>query len=98
MRAYGLAPVPQHLTSDAYRGTFAPRGQTDNWARHVAAPEPRMSRVRFDLHLHTEFSPDCDTALTAIEPHCLARGIDGVAVTDHNTIEGALRLRDMARS
>ena len=57
-----------------------------------------MARVRFDLHLHTEFSSDCDTALTAIEAHCLARGLTGIAVTDHDTIEGALRLQERVRS
>jgi predicted metal-dependent phosphoesterase TrpH len=53
-----------------------------------------MLHARFDLHLHTEFSPDCDTALNRIEPHCLKRGLTGIAVTDHDCIEGALRLRD----
>jgi predicted metal-dependent phosphoesterase TrpH len=57
-----------------------------------------MSHSRFDLHLHTEFSPDCDTALDRIEPHCLKRGLTGIAVTDHDSIEGALRLRDRART
>ena len=55
-------------------------------------------RVRYDLHLHTEFSPDCDTPLERIEAHCLALGLTGIAVTDHNAIEGALRLRDQVRS
>ena len=52
----------------------------------------------FDLHLHTEFSPDCDTALAGIEAHCLAVGLTGIAVTDHDTIEGALRLRDRVKT
>ncbi len=57
-----------------------------------------MTIVRYDLHLHTEFSPDCDTGLDAIEPHALRRGLTGLAVTDHNTIEGALRLRDRVKT
>jgi len=57
-----------------------------------------MPKARYDLHLHTVFSPDSDTALSDIEPYCLAHGVTGIAVTDHDTIEGALRLRDMARS
>ena len=57
-----------------------------------------MLLARFDLHLHTEFSPDCDTALTGIEAHCLAVGLTGIAVTDHDTIEGALRLRDRVKT
>jgi hypothetical protein len=57
-----------------------------------------MTIARFDLHLHTEFSPDCDTSLTAIERHCLARGLTGIAVTDHDSIKGALRLQAMVQS
>jgi predicted metal-dependent phosphoesterase TrpH len=57
-----------------------------------------MPLARYDLHLHTEFSPDCDTPLDAIEAHCLRRGLTGIAVTDHDTIEGALRLRDRVRT
>src|SRR5256885_1161615 len=57
-----------------------------------------MNLAQFDLHLHTEYSPDCDTSLERIEPHCLARGLTGIAVTDHDTIEGALRLRDRVKS
>ncbi len=54
--------------------------------------------VRYDLHLHTEFSPDCDTAVSKIEAHCLAHGLTGIAVTDHDTISGALKLRDSAKN
>ncbi len=54
--------------------------------------------MRFDLHLHTEFSPDCDTALCDIEAHCLAIGLTGIAVTDHDCIAGALRLRDRVKT
>lgn len=57
-----------------------------------------MPTVRYDLHLHTEYSPDCDTPLEPIESHCRARGLTGIAVTDHNRIEGALRLRDRVKS
>ena len=57
-----------------------------------------MPICRLDLHLHTEYSFDCDTDIRAIEAHCLKRGLTGLAVTDHDTIQGALRLRDMART
>ena len=57
-----------------------------------------MTTARFDLHLHTEYSPDCDTPLPAVEAHCLALGLTGIAVTDHDTIEGALRLRDRTKA
>src|SRR5579871_6460700 len=57
-----------------------------------------LPTAHFDLHLHTEYSPDCDTRLAAIEAHCLHRGLTGIAVTDHDSLEGALRLRDQVRT
>lgn len=48
--------------------------------------------MRIDLHCHTCHSPDslmsCETLLRSMD----RRGIDVVAITDHNTIAGALAL------
>ncbi len=52
--------------------------------------------VRFDLHTHTRFSADSTAELSDIIAAVRRRGLDGIAVTDHNLIEGALRLRDVA--
>jgi predicted metal-dependent phosphoesterase TrpH len=51
-----------------------------------------------DLHVHTSHSL-CSAFLPvrSIEKIALRRGLDGVAITDHNTIEGALELKAMAR-
>lgn len=57
-----------------------------------------MTAIRYDLHLHTEYSPDCDTAVSDIEAHCLALGLTGIAVTDHDTITGAVKLRDSVKN
>ena len=57
-----------------------------------------MPSARYDLHLHTEYSPDSDTALDAIERHALAQGLTGLAVTDHDSLEGALLLREKAKT
>ncbi|HET7700146.1 MAG TPA: PHP domain-containing protein, partial [Candidatus Limnocylindria bacterium] len=57
-------------------------------------PAPR--RVRLDMHTHSEYSPDSRTPLADQAAALVAAGIDVVCATDHNTIEGALRLRDMA--
>jgi len=53
-----------------------------------------MSTLRIDLHTHTYYSPDALTAPTAFIDACQARGINCVAVTDHNTIRGALAMRE----
>ena len=48
------------------------------------------------MHTHSEYSPDSRTPLAAQAAALKAAGIDVVCATDHNTIEGALRLREIA--
>lgn len=52
--------------------------------------------MRIDLHLHTEASRDCSSPYPEVLARLRAREIGVQAVTDHNTIEGALRLRELA--
>jgi hypothetical protein len=52
--------------------------------------------IKADLHIHTCYSIDCLTPLEKIVEHCLKLGINCIAVADHNTITGALKLRDIA--
>jgi predicted metal-dependent phosphoesterase TrpH len=52
--------------------------------------------IRADLHIHTCYSIDCLTPLEKIVTRCLELGINCVAVADHNTIAGALKLREIA--
>lgn len=48
------------------------------------------------MHTHSEYSPDSRTPLAIQAAALVTAGIDVVCATDHNTIEGALRLRDLA--
>lgn len=48
------------------------------------------------MHTHSEYSPDSRTPLVEQANALVAAGIDVVCATDHNTIEGALRLRELA--
>jgi predicted metal-dependent phosphoesterase TrpH len=48
-----------------------------------------------DMHLHTRWSFDCLNRPEGILSAARARGLDHIVVTDHNQIEGALRLREM---
>ena len=48
------------------------------------------------MHTHSEYSPDSRTPLAAQAAALKAAKIDVVCATDHNTIEGALRLREIA--
>jgi predicted metal-dependent phosphoesterase TrpH len=55
-----------------------------------------LKRLRVDLHVHTTYSEDCWVPLEAVLEAVLNSPIDAIAVTDHNEIEGALRLSDQA--
>lgn len=49
-----------------------------------------------DFHCHTVYSSDCCTGIATLVERCRRVGLDCLAVTDHNAIEGALRVRDVA--
>jgi predicted metal-dependent phosphoesterase TrpH len=54
--------------------------------------------IKADLHIHTVFSHDGHLILENIIKLASKRQIQCVAVTDHNTIRGALALKDLAPS
>jgi hypothetical protein len=51
---------------------------------------------KVELHSHTIYSRDCLTSLEMVVAMCKKRGIDRLAITDHNTAEGALALAKIA--
>lgn len=52
--------------------------------------------MRLDLHVHTCYSEDCWVPLERIAAAVAEKPIDAIAVMDHNEIEGAVRLAEMA--
>jgi len=52
--------------------------------------------IKADLHIHTIYSGDCNTPLEQVIARCLDVGIDCIAITDHNTIAGALEMKRIA--
>ena len=52
--------------------------------------------IRADFHIHTRYSPDSDMPPKALVAKCTKAGLDCIAVTDHNTIEGALETARIA--
>jgi len=52
--------------------------------------------LKADLHIHTKYSADCNTPLEQIISRCQQTGINCVAIADHGTIEGALRMQGLA--
>ncbi len=49
-----------------------------------------------ELHSHTCWSKDCVVNFDAIQRLCQRRGIDRIAITDHNTANGALAMQRLA--
>jgi predicted metal-dependent phosphoesterase TrpH len=52
--------------------------------------------LRVDLHLHSNYSHDGQSSLQELIDRCREVGLDRIALTDHNTVEGALALAAIA--
>ena len=52
--------------------------------------------LKADLHIHTEYSIDCATPLDKLIERCLELRINCVTIADHGTVEGALKLKEIA--
>ena len=53
-------------------------------------------KVKVELHVHTNYSYDCQTTFWQIIEKCKAEEIDVLGIADHNEIEGALGLQKVA--
>jgi predicted metal-dependent phosphoesterase TrpH len=49
--------------------------------------------LKIDLHVHTCYSTDSSITLKDAVKYAKKCGLDGIAVTDHNTVEGAKKLK-----
>lgn len=52
--------------------------------------------LKADLHVHSCYSPDSDNSLEGIIERCNELDINCIALCDHGTVEGALKLQAMA--
>lgn len=59
-------------------------------------PRSTFHMITLELHSHTHASGDCLMRPADIARTCQRQGIDRLAVTDHNTLRGALELRALA--
>ncbi|MBX5468445.1 MAG: CehA/McbA family metallohydrolase [Thermoleophilaceae bacterium] len=71
--------------------------------RHSAEGRPEIRRrlarrgfIHVDLHMHTDHSHDCATRVETLIETAARRGLDAIAVTDHNEVSGALEARERA--
>ncbi|MCD4842835.1 MAG: PHP domain-containing protein [Methanosarcinales archaeon] len=49
--------------------------------------------MRLDLHIHSCYSKDCSSSVAAILEQAIRAGLDGIAICDHDTVEGSLEAR-----
>ena len=52
--------------------------------------------LKADFHIHTHYSPDSDMSPEQLVARCSKVGLNCIAVTDHNTVEGALAVQRIA--
>jgi len=52
--------------------------------------------LKADLHMHSQYSMDCNMPLEKIIERCQKVGVNCVALCDHGTAEGALKLQEIA--
>ena len=52
--------------------------------------------MKADLHMHTNHSPDSEMSPESLVTRCTQVGLDCIAVTDHNTVDGAFEVRQLA--
>ena len=52
--------------------------------------------IKADLHIHSEYSMDSDNSPENIINRCLKLGINCIAICDHGTAEGGIKLKELA--
>jgi predicted metal-dependent phosphoesterase TrpH/glycosyltransferase involved in cell wall biosynthesis len=63
----------------------------------TAAPLSDGEWIIADLHLHTNWSHDCQIPVEELLDHAEAEGLGSIAVTDHNVFGGALEAVELAQ-
>ena len=53
--------------------------------------------MKLDLHIHSTYSRDGSASPKEIVDRCKALGLDGLAITDHNAIQGSLECVELAK-
>jgi predicted metal-dependent phosphoesterase TrpH len=51
-----------------------------------------LPALKIDLHVHTNYSNDAKTTINEVVQYAQKQGLDGVAITDHDTVLGARKL------
>jgi predicted metal-dependent phosphoesterase TrpH/glycosyltransferase involved in cell wall biosynthesis len=65
--------------------------------RHAAMGPSRPDWINADLHVHSNFSPDCVSPIESILGTAREIGLGALAIADHNEIEGAFLAQELAK-
>ena len=60
----------------------------------VARHQPKEGRLRVDMHMHTQASFDCLSDPRRVIEAAAARGVQRIAITDHNRVSTALEMAE----
>jgi predicted metal-dependent phosphoesterase TrpH len=52
--------------------------------------------LKADFHIHSKYSMDCSTTLEQIIQACQHKKINCIAISDHGSIDGALKMKEIA--
>jgi predicted metal-dependent phosphoesterase TrpH len=78
---------------ELYRGLSTRRRERRRASSDLLAGRPW---ILADLHMHTNWSSDCQTPVEELLDHAEAEGLGAIAITDHNVFGGALEAVEMA--
>lgn len=81
------------MSGDAVGGTDAVRPGVDG---APAVADAGGDRGRYDLQVHTDASPCSGASPEAVVEAGVAAGLDGIAVTNHDTVAGVAAAREAA--
>ncbi len=62
--------------------------------RNVVTRQPKEGRLRIDMHMHTQASFDCLSDPRKVIAAASARGVQRIAITDHNRVSTALEMAE----
>lgn len=57
-----------------------------------------MSKLKVDLHIHSKYSEDGSGEIRDILEKAIERGLDAIAITDHDTLKGSLEAQKLSES
>lgn len=55
-----------------------------------------MNKTKSDFHIHSRYSPDSLLSIDALIKRCVMKCLGLIAITDHNSIQGALEARSIS--